>query len=137
MWAAKLREPEDGCATCGFWRDSLRDCKQCNEVKIEDSLLWNIILPPFGPSKFDKFNFIFKINKNKSTWVVFQIFTHGFISTSRCLSAVLCVRKKEKISIKLFVMLSVLYRLVLVLQGRRFKYIIFRFRQVSFRFIGA
>ena len=31
-WAAKLREPEDGCATCGFWRDSLQDCEQCNEV---------------------------------------------------------------------------------------------------------
>jgi len=31
-WGAKLREPEDGCATCGFWRDSLKDCKICKEV---------------------------------------------------------------------------------------------------------
>ena len=31
-FAARLREPEDGCATCGFWRDSLENCKICDEV---------------------------------------------------------------------------------------------------------
>lgn len=31
-FAARLREPEDGCATCGFWRDSLESCKLCGEV---------------------------------------------------------------------------------------------------------
>jgi len=31
-WSAKLREPEDGCGTCGFWRDSLTPCNICQQV---------------------------------------------------------------------------------------------------------
>jgi len=31
-FAKKLHEPEDGCATCGFWRDSLEDCAKCGRV---------------------------------------------------------------------------------------------------------
>jgi len=31
-FARKLREPEDGCATCGFWRDSLEPCNRCAKV---------------------------------------------------------------------------------------------------------
>jgi len=38
-FAARLREPEDGCATCGFWRDSLETCKTCGEVSPDIMLL--------------------------------------------------------------------------------------------------
>jgi len=31
-FAKKLHEPEDGCGTCGFWRDSLEDCTKCGKV---------------------------------------------------------------------------------------------------------
>lgn len=31
-FAKKLHEPEDGCGTCGFWRDSLEDCTKCGRV---------------------------------------------------------------------------------------------------------
>lgn len=31
-FAARLREPEDGCGNCGFWRDSLEDCVRCGQV---------------------------------------------------------------------------------------------------------
>lgn len=31
-FAKKLHEPEDGCGTCGFWRDSLEDCAKCGQV---------------------------------------------------------------------------------------------------------
>ena len=32
MFASQLREPDDGCCVCGFWRDSLVDCGRCGEV---------------------------------------------------------------------------------------------------------
>jgi len=28
-FSAQLREPVDGCMTCGFWRDSLEECEHC------------------------------------------------------------------------------------------------------------
>jgi len=31
-FARKLHEPEDGCGTCGFWRDTLEDCVKCGKV---------------------------------------------------------------------------------------------------------
>jgi len=31
-FAAALLEPEDGCGTCGFWRDSLKPCVDCKQV---------------------------------------------------------------------------------------------------------
>lgn len=31
-FALAIFEPEDGCATCGFWRDSLETCSDCDEV---------------------------------------------------------------------------------------------------------
>eukprot|EP00092_Neocalanus_flemingeri_P018137 GFUD01019629.1.p1 GENE.GFUD01019629.1~~GFUD01019629.1.p1 ORF type:complete len:487 (+),score=121.27 GFUD01019629.1:50-1510(+) len=31
-FAKKLHEPEDGCGTCGFWRDTLEDCAKCGQV---------------------------------------------------------------------------------------------------------
>jgi hypothetical protein len=31
-FAKKLHEPEDGCGTCGFWRDTLEDCAKCGKV---------------------------------------------------------------------------------------------------------
>ena len=32
-FARKIQEPEDGCATCGFWRESLEACSKCNKVR--------------------------------------------------------------------------------------------------------
>ena len=32
-FARKLQEPEDGCATCGFWRESLEACSKCQKVR--------------------------------------------------------------------------------------------------------
>jgi len=32
QFAKKLREPEDGCGTCGFWRDTLDNCTRCGQV---------------------------------------------------------------------------------------------------------
>ena len=34
-FAKKLHEPEDGCGTCGFWRDSLEDCTKCGRVRMQ------------------------------------------------------------------------------------------------------
>jgi len=31
-FAKKINEPDDGCGTCGFWRDSLEACNKCNKV---------------------------------------------------------------------------------------------------------
>jgi len=31
-FAKQLHEPEDGCETCGFWRDSLENCTRCGKV---------------------------------------------------------------------------------------------------------
>jgi len=31
-FAGQLREPEDGCCVCGFYRDSQVDCGKCGEV---------------------------------------------------------------------------------------------------------
>jgi len=31
-FAKKLHEPEDGCGTCGFWRDTLEECGRCSQV---------------------------------------------------------------------------------------------------------
>ena len=31
-FAKKLHEPDDGCGTCGFWRDSLENCRKCGQV---------------------------------------------------------------------------------------------------------
>lgn len=31
-FAGRLREPEDGCGNCGFWRDSLEPCARCASV---------------------------------------------------------------------------------------------------------
>jgi len=31
-FAMRLREPQDGCGNCGFWRDSLEPCARCNQV---------------------------------------------------------------------------------------------------------
>ena len=32
MFAVQLREPDDGCGTCGFWRDGLEQCGDCGAV---------------------------------------------------------------------------------------------------------
>ena len=32
-FAKKINEPDDGCGTCGFWRDSLEACNKCNKVR--------------------------------------------------------------------------------------------------------
>jgi hypothetical protein len=45
-FAKKLHEPEDGCGTCGFWRDSLEDCTKCGKVhtcKLLSWLLWHYL----------------------------------------------------------------------------------------------
>jgi len=31
-FAKKIHEPDDGCGTCGFWRESLELCNKCNKV---------------------------------------------------------------------------------------------------------
>jgi len=31
-FARKLQEPEDGCVTCGFWRETLEACTRCQKV---------------------------------------------------------------------------------------------------------
>jgi len=31
-FARKLQEPEDGCVTCGFWRETLEACSKCQKV---------------------------------------------------------------------------------------------------------
>jgi len=31
-FARKIQEPEDGCGTCGFWRESLEPCNKCGKV---------------------------------------------------------------------------------------------------------
>jgi len=31
-FARKIHEPEDGCGTCGFWRESLEACNKCGKV---------------------------------------------------------------------------------------------------------
>jgi len=33
-FARKIHEPEDGCGTCGFWRESLQPCNKCGKVRI-------------------------------------------------------------------------------------------------------
>ena len=34
-FARKLQEPEDGCVTCGFWRETLEACTKCHKVSGE------------------------------------------------------------------------------------------------------
>ena len=34
-FARKLQEPEDGCVTCGYWRETLEACSKCQKVKRE------------------------------------------------------------------------------------------------------
>ena len=34
-FARKLQEPEDGCVTCGFWRETLETCTKCHKVSEE------------------------------------------------------------------------------------------------------
>ena len=31
-FARKLQEPEDGCVTCGYWRETLEACSKCQKV---------------------------------------------------------------------------------------------------------
>ena len=32
-FARKLQEPEDGCVTCGYWRETLEACSKCQKVR--------------------------------------------------------------------------------------------------------
>lgn len=38
-FARKLQEPEDGCGTCGFWRETLEACTKCHKVSEEEELM--------------------------------------------------------------------------------------------------
>ena len=80
-FAARLREPEDGCATCGFWRDSLENCKICDEVTVTEAVFLCALLCRVGtkvvPRKKEKsainihFRDVFSLqNLNVFNWLL-------------------------------------------------------------------
>ena len=49
-FARKINEPDDGCGTCGFWRESLQPCNKCGKVRRDLRIIFSIHHPSYSHS---------------------------------------------------------------------------------------
>ena len=68
-FARKINEPDDGCGTCGFWRESLQPCNKCGKV------IRDLIAPGFFCPSLTKSRRKYQINP----LISIETRNHGFI----------------------------------------------------------